>query len=135
MGCTPILRTVAGPRAFEETAAALDRQWSLHDHIPDTICLQIGIAVGEILANIVEHGSAGRHLVQIEVHFSTEPGRVSVVLVDDGNVSGVDVQAAAMPDDAAERGRGLAMANAVLGGISYERRADSNYWTLTSKPF
>jgi anti-sigma regulatory factor (Ser/Thr protein kinase) len=39
-----------------------------------------------------------------------------------------------MPDPMAERGRGLALAQAVLEELNY-RRTHLNHWTLVSKPF
>ena len=39
-----------------------------------------------------------------------------------------------MPDDMVERGRGLALAEAVLEQLTY-RRAEYNHWTLVSKRF
>ena len=135
MALTAILRTAAGPAAFDETAAALDRQWSLHDEVPNNIRVQLGIAVAEVVANIVEHGSAGRHRVYIEMQMSVERSRVVVALIDDGNESFIDMNSVGMPDFSAERGRGLAMTRAALDRLTYQRRNGSNYWLLASKPF
>ena len=135
LGWVALLRTVAGPRALEETATALDGQWSIHDEVPDAIRLDVGIALAEIVANIVEHGSAGGHRVQIEIQVSVEPGQVLIALVDDGNECQVPLDTAQLPDSDAERGRGLAMARSCLRELGYQRTAATNRWLLTSKPF
>lgn len=136
MGWVPILRTVAAPRVFEETETALERTWSMHDQIPCVIRTQIGIAVAEIVANIVEHGGAGRQLVQIEMQIAIQPDHVLVMLIDDGNEAHVDLGSVGMPeDDLAERGRGLAMATLVLDRLTYQREAGANCWTMASHTF
>lgn len=129
------LHAVAGPDVLEQTARALEFQWTQHRHVPQDIRVQVGIAVAELVANIVEHGSAGRHLVQIDIQIAVEPGRVHISIRDDGNEPDVDFDAIGMPGDFAERGRGLAMAQGVLDGLAYQRQVGSNLWLLTSNPF
>ena len=46
----------------------------------------------------------------------------------------MELTAAALPDDCAERGRGLAIAQSVLRELSY-RRNSANHWTLVSRQF
>lgn len=136
MGWVPVLRTVAAPRVFEETETALERTWSMHEQVPCVTRTQIGIAVAEIVANIVEHGGAGRQLVQIEMQIAIQPDHVLVMLIDDGNEAHVDFDSVGMPDDVlAERGRGLAMATLVLYRLTYQREAGANCWTMASHPF
>ena len=135
LGWVPVLRAVAGPQVLEETEAALTREWAIHERVPETIRIQLGIAVAEIVANTIEHGSAGRHRVQMEMRISLETDRVRIILIDDGNESHVDVNMVAMPDCLSERGRGLAMARLALDGLVYYREGVANCWLLTSKPF
>lgn len=136
MGSVSILRTVASPRALDEAEAALGQTWSMNTGVPAAVRTQTGIAVAEIVANIVEHGSTGRQRVRMEMHITVLSDHVLVVLIDDGNEAEVDLGSVCMPVDVlAERGRGLAMAKSVLGRLTYRREADVNYWTLTSHPF
>ena len=107
----------------------------MNGHVPDIVRMHTAIAVAEIVANMVEHGSAGRHLVQIEMEVSVQPDRVLVALADDGNEARIDVNAICMPGDGAERGRGLAMARRVLDTLAYQRLSGANRWVLTSNRF
>ena len=119
-----------GPRALEDMAAALDRAWSQNPSVPDEVRTHVGIAVGEIAANILEHATPA--WIRIEVRVLAD--RIQVDLVDDGRPSDVDPASARLPDDFAERGRGLALAQAALEHLSYCR--DSvNHWVLISKRF
>lgn len=62
------------------------------------------------------------------------PTQIRVEFTDDGVPAHIDLTAVCLPDDMAERGRGLALAKAVLEHLSYHR--DSvNRWILVSKPF
>jgi serine/threonine-protein kinase RsbW len=129
------LEAVVGPRTLDEIDAALQRAWTLHPHVPTTSQMQMGIATAEIGANIIEHAIADRP-IRLTMDVVVLPDRVRVEFTDDGDPVPVpvDLSAVEMPDAMAERGRGLALAQAVLEGLAY-RRAHLNHWTLFSKPF
>jgi len=61
--------------------------------------------------------------------------QVRVVFTDDGEPATVDLEAVITPDVLAKRGRGLALASAVLDGLSYHRLGNRNQWTLISRSF
>ena len=130
---TAVLESTSGPDTLVEIEALLARIWSDHDHVPVAVRMQIGIAAGEIGANIVEHAGQGR-AVTIRMEVRVLPGEVWIEFADDGLPVRVDLDGVALPDDMAERGRGLALARAVLGKLSYTRNA-MNHWTLVSKRF
>ena len=125
--------TVSGPDTLHDIARFLDDVWSSHDHVPDPVRLQMSIAAGEIGANIIEH--AGRfEPVNITMTIRVLIDEVWVEFTDDGSPVEVDLNAVGMPDEMAERGRGLALAQSVLEKLSYQRNAQ-NHWTLVSKRF
>lgn len=51
-----ILSTVADSATLERAEAALASSWVAHDEVPAQIRMQMSIAVGELVANVVEHG-------------------------------------------------------------------------------
>lgn len=131
---TCAFHAAAAPQAMDQAAAALQQHWAAHDNVPAHIRLQVGLAVAEIVANTVEHGSAGRHLVQIQMQVRVGAHQVLVALLDDGNpfeFNGSD--AVMMPDVFAERGRGLAMAQRALESLSCRNEAGTNHWLLASR--
>lgn len=95
--------------------------------------LHVGIAAGEISANIVEHAGRG-DAVRIRMEVTVLPTRVRVDFTDEGSPADVDLTAVRLPGEMAERGRGLALAQAVLETLAYHRDS-ANHWTLISKPF
>jgi serine/threonine-protein kinase RsbW len=130
---TRVLETTAGPAVLAEIEAALERTWSAHPRVPQLVRMHLGIAAGEIGANIVEHAARFRPVrVWMDVNFL--PSQVQVEMIDDGDPVTIDLSSVSMPDDTAERGRGLALAQAVLDQLIY-RRSDRNHWILVSKNF
>lgn len=128
-----VLETTAGPHTLGQIEAVLQQAWSNHSHVPDDVRMQVGIASGEIGANIVEHAAQGRP-IRIQMNVRVLAGEVWVEFADEGIPARVDLSTVHLPDEMAERGRGLALAKAVLERLSYQRNS-MNHWTLVSKRF
>lgn len=131
MGEFGALDTVIGSGTLNDISILLERAWSSNSHVPDAVRVQVGIAVGEIAANIVEH--AGR-LVRMRMEVYVRSNEVEVTFIDDGAPMTVDLRSVSMPDELAEGGRGLALAQVVLAQLNYCRNL-VNRWTLVSKQF
>lgn len=123
----------SGPEALAEIERLLTYAWSAHPHVPEIIRTQVAIATAEIGANIVEHASAGR-LSRLAMVIRVLANQVLVEFTDNGGPLRVDLNAVSLPDDMAERGRGLPLAKAVLDRLIYQRDV-MNHWTLVSKHF
>lgn len=129
----PTFETVSGPDTLADIARFLDGVLSTHQHVPDTVRMEVSIAAGEIGANIMEHaGRAQPVSIRMEVRVLID--EVWVEFIDDGAPAELDLTAVGLPDDMAERGRGLALAQSVLDKLTYQRNA-KNHWTLISKRF
>lgn len=127
------LETDSGPDALAEIERLLTNAWSAHPQVPEIIRTQVAIATAEIGANIVEHAAAGR-LLRLAMVIRVLAHHVWVEFTDNGGPLRVDLNAVSLPDDMAERGRGLPLAKAVLDRLTY-RRDVMNHWTLVSKYF
>lgn len=121
----------AGPGTLDEVQVALDAFWSLHDEVPARVRMEIGIAASEIAANIVEHCCQSGLRMELQVLVN----EVQVEFTDSGGPVGVDLDSVCMPDEMAERGRGLAMAQAALRLLSYFRDEVGNHWRLVSRAY
>lgn len=122
-----------GWSTLDEIEDMLDRMWSVNFHVPGAVRMEVGIAAAEIAANIVEHAGSGR-TVRIRMEAYVGLNEVRVDFTDDGSPTEVRLDKVCLPDEMAETGRGLALAQAVLQTLSY-RRKGINHWTLVSKPF
>ena len=97
--------------------------------------VSLAIAAGEVGANILEHAGGGRP-GRIRMGIALVGDQVRVAFTDDYPPADIDLASVGMPDDVmVERGRGLAMAQAVLDQLAYFRDQLGNHWTLLSQHF
>ena len=127
------LETAAGPAALDEVQLLLTQAWSASPHVPSRVRTQMAVVTAEIVANIIEHAGTGRQ-VRIAMEVSVLATEVRVKFTDDGAPMELDLSSVKLPDSDAERGRGLALAQAALERLTYQRTT-ANHWTLVSKPF
>lgn len=125
------LEITNGPKALEQIHGALEAFWRKHEQVPQHIRNEIDIAAGEIAANILEHARA----VTVWMEMHARPDAVEIEFTDAGVPVDLDLEAAMMPDEMAERGRGLALAQAALRLLSYFRDEVGNHWRLVSNAF
>ena len=125
------LEITNGPAAIEQIHAALEAFWRKHEHVPQHIRNEISIATGEIAANILEHARA----VTVWMELQARPDAVEIEFTDAGEPAELDLDAASMPDEMAESGRGLALAQAALRLLTYFRDEFGNHWQLASNAF
>lgn len=129
-----IFETVTGPGTLDEIHNALDAMWLAHSRVPDVVQMRMSIAAAEIGANIIEH--AGRGLgIPMRMEARVLPHAVEIIFIDYGPAVHVDLSDLSLPHEMAERSRGLALARAVLGSLSYHRWDNANRWTLVSEDF
>lgn len=129
-----VFETLAKPGALAEIRKTLSQVWAAHHEVPRSVQAEMSIATGEIAANIMEHAGRDR-TVHIRMEVMVLPDEVQVRFIDDGHESKVDLSTVRLPDETAERGRGLAVAKAVLRRLSYQRTPDGNLWNLVSERF
>lgn len=120
------------PDPLAAVQSQLDALWSIHPRVPDDVRIQVQIATAEVAANIVEHTGSG-HPLRIRMSAAVTGDQVHVIFTDNGPPADIDLTQVAMPEDMAERGRGLAMAQALLDRLAYRGDETGNRWTLISK--
>ena len=125
----------AGPDFAAEVQRTIADTWVEHSEVPQSIRIEIGTAAAEVGNNILDHAGRGRDL-RIRMETRVLSDHVRVDFVDDGlPAAGLDLTAIQMPDVMAESGRGLALARASLGSLSYRRDELGNHWILLSHQF
>ncbi|MGE0220272.1 ATP-binding protein [Mycolicibacterium sp.] len=123
-----VLETITGPDTLEAIQGVLDDVWASRE-VPELVRMHTELAVSEIAANIIEHSGDGQP-VRLRMHVEVSADAVAITFTDNGRPAPVDMTQLSMPDDMAERGRGLAIAFRVLDELSYRRDRDGNHWTL-----
>ncbi|UKA49275.1 ATP-binding protein [Arthrobacter sp. FW305-123] len=119
--------------AIEAIHNELDALWHDASFVPDMDRMTFATAVIEAAANIVQHAlPVAEKPVEIDVDISVQPTRL-VARVSAFNARepfAGDMQAS-MPDEDAESGRGLALIEALVTTVTFERQDGTNTWILT----
>lgn len=125
------LNVASGPHTLDQLQSALDELWRVNPHVPSLTQVQVAMAVTEIAANIIEHARASDFHVAIQVR----PHEIEVDFTDTGRPAEIDLRCVRMPDEMAERGRGLAITQILVRKLSYFTDSRGNHWNLLSKEF
>lgn len=123
-----VLETTTGLGTLDAIQRTLNTLWSAHN-VQDMDRMLMDLAAGEIGANIIEH-SGGLHL-RMEVRLL--PELIEIRFTDDGGPARIELTNLQLPDELAERGRGLVMAQSVLDELSYRRDDEGNHWMLVRR--
>jgi len=126
-----VLEGFAVPEQLDSVHALLAQAAADHPHLDPMDVMLFETAVIEIANNVVEHGRPEgevRWKFTVRVH----PGQIEAELDDTGQSFTFDDRRA-MPDEDAEGGRGLALAEAVLDQIEFERMPDANHWRMVRR--
>ena len=113
--------------------ALLEHAWGVHPDVPPACRARVETAVIEILGNVVEHAfrhdpTTGRRL---SLDLAVDARAVVAHLADNGQPVELDLGHVEMPDELSESGRGLAMVNAVVDHLGYQRESGRNHWTVS----
>lgn len=87
--------------------------------LPQSKLDELGYAIGEALANAVEHGFRERTYFAVRVRHSSRENAVVVEVEDDGG--GFDPADITAPEVSALRGYGLTIMRAMADRVSFER--------------
>lgn len=129
-----VLDTVTGPATLDDIQDSLMSLWAMNPEVPELIRCRVAIAAAEVGANIIEHAGLGVP-VRMRMESAVRAHSVRVTFTDEGVAAEVDLTRLTMPAELAERGRGLALARAVLAEFGYRRNGVVNEWTLVSDRF
>ncbi|TVU64077.1 ATP-binding protein [Paenarthrobacter nitroguajacolicus] len=119
--------------AIEAIHNELDGLWDDASFVPDMDRMTFATAVIEAAANIVQHAlPVAEKPVEIDVDISVRPTRlVARVSAFNAREPFANDMQASMPDEDAESGRGLALIEALVTTVTFERQDGTNTWILT----
>ncbi|MFK0039735.1 ATP-binding protein [Paenarthrobacter sp. NPDC090517] len=119
--------------AIEAIHNELDALWDDASFVPDMDRMTFATAVIEAAANIVQHAlPVAEKPVEIDVDISVRPTRlVARVSAFNAREPFANDMQANMPDEDAESGRGLALIEALVTTVTFERQDGTNTWILT----
>jgi len=129
-GVPSLARAVTGDAGLHwltQIAQTLAGTWEAAPEVPDDDRHMFEVAIFEVAGNMVEHSIPTPTWFRFEVNVN--PHRLVAVLRDNAGRTTVPVDAARMPDEMAEGGRGLALAKSALDILQHDA-AEGNCWTL-----
>lgn len=122
------LRGLAVPEGLASLHELLARAAREHPSLPPTDVMMLETAVMEIAGNVIRHGKPSG---AVNWTFILEVGPPLRATLADSGEEYAEIWTGDMPDEMAESGRGLALADAALDQLVYERRGIINVWTMT----
>ncbi|BCW47003.1 ATP-binding protein [Arthrobacter sp. StoSoilB5] len=119
--------------AIEAIHGEIDALWDDASFVPDMDRMTFTTAVIEAAANIVQHAlPVAEKPVEIGVDISVRPARlVARVSAFNAREPFAEDMQPHMPDEDAESGRGLALIEALVTTVTFERQDGTNTWILT----
>jgi serine/threonine-protein kinase RsbW len=104
----------------------LAQLWREQPDVPELDRTLFATAVLEIASNIVRHAAA----TTISLAVKVDPRDLRADFCDDGEAVEIDLDAADLPDELTESGRGLALVRMAVDELSYERHDNVSGWRL-----
>jgi serine/threonine-protein kinase RsbW len=124
------LHACVDPSCLSKVHLLIEDLWAEATDVADTDRFLFESAVLEIAGNIVQH-SVSDHQILCNLTLRVYQNRLEAVFSDTADAAVIDVDSAALPDDAAEHGRGLAMTKRAVDQLSYTREGALNCWRLS----
>ncbi|YCH07387.1 ATP-binding protein [Arthrobacter sp. alpha11c] len=126
-------RGLSNEEAIEAIHGELDALWDDASFVPDMDRMTFTTAVIEAAANIVQHAlPVAEKPVEIGVDISVRPSRLQArVSAYNAREPFAEDMQPNMPDEDAESGRGLALIEALVTTVTFERQDGTNTWILT----
>lgn len=122
------LEGLADDALVDRVHDALDELFGRTPGVGDEDAMMFRLAVSEVATNVVDHALA-REPIQVSVTLDADAQSLSAVFTDTADPALIDLEAVSMPGDAAESGRGLAIALATLDELVHETH-NGNVWRL-----
>lgn len=103
--------------------------WAQTPRLDATDRMAAELAIVELAANVIEHANHGQ-AIEFSLSIVVYDDRIEATATDAGSVEHVDLRDRAMPDEFAERGRGIPIMQALADSLEHRRVDGYNHWTV-----
>jgi serine/threonine-protein kinase RsbW len=126
-------RGLADPDAVEAVHDEVDGLWEDAPFVQDVDQMTFATAVIESVSNIVQHAEPAKaqRPVELGVEISVQPTLLQARVSAFHAKPPFGPMIPGTPDDDAESGRGLALIQALVTTVTFERQDGTNIWVLT----
>jgi serine/threonine-protein kinase RsbW len=109
----------------------LESIWSHFPEVDSTDRMIFETAIVELASNVIEHAAPWQGGVSCVLHVQIVDNALRAELRDTAQAGAFRLSDRAMPGAEAESGRGLALIQAMVDSVSFERTGEFNLWTIT----
>ncbi|QJU53144.1 ATP-binding protein [Herbiconiux sp. KACC 21604] len=108
----------------------LESVWEANPHVGELDRMAFETALIELASNVIQHAAGEGGVTCVLTVLADESG-LSASLADTADAGGIVLMNREMPSELAESGRGIALIQALVDDLRYERVDERNVWTIT----
>lgn len=108
----------------------LETVWAKNPDVSEFDRMAFETALIELASNVLQHAS-GEGGVTCVLSVTADENGLAASLADTADAGGIVLLNREMPDELSESGRGIALIQALVDDLRYERVDERNVWTIT----
>jgi serine/threonine-protein kinase RsbW len=120
----------APPDDVDAVHEFLETVWEANPGVSEFDRMAFETALIELASNVIQH-AAGEGGVTCVLTVSADEDGLSASLADTADAGGIVLMDRSMPDELSESGRGIALIQALVDDLRYERVDDHNVWSIS----
>lgn len=126
------LLLISPPDDVDAVHELVEALWLDHPGVDAMDRMAFETALIELASNVLQHSDAGSGVTCV-LSIGADSDRLHARLSDTAEAGGITLAGRAMPDELAESGRGIALIQALVDDLHYERVGDRNLWSIEKK--
>lgn len=123
------LDMVTPPADVDTVHELLNTVWADRPTVSMTDRMSFETALIELAANVIQHADSGNG-VSCTLTVEASTGELVATISDSGEPLTTPLAGRSMPDELSENGRGIALIQALVDDLSYDRMDGKNRWRL-----
>ncbi|MCS5723572.1 ATP-binding protein [Herbiconiux sp. CPCC 203407] len=120
----------APPDDVDAVHEFLETVWEANPGVSEFDRMAFETALIELASNVIQH-AAGEGGVTCVLTVDADENGLSASLADTADAGGIVLMDRSMPDELSESGRGIALIQALVDDLRYERVDERNVWSIS----
>jgi serine/threonine-protein kinase RsbW len=120
----------APPDDVDAVHEFLETVWAANPGVSEFDRMAFETALIELASNVIQH-AAGEGGVTCVLTVGADENGLTAQLADTADAGGIVLMDRSMPDELSESGRGIALIQALVDDLRYERVDERNVWSIS----